>query len=175
MPSSARLALELLVTMLETLRDKIAELDLEVGPRAKEDQAARRLMTTPGIGLVTATALVALAPDASSFKYGRDFVAWLGLTPRQHSTERKQKLGAASKMGERTLRRLLIIGPSVVVRQAQRRGVAEDTWLSRMLTREPPLLVMVALPIRWLAPSGLFWPEARSIKLRLRRHNPSHP
>ncbi len=144
-PSSARLALELLVTMLETLRNKIAELDLEVGRRAKEDQAARQLMTIPGIGPVTATALVALAPDASSFRCGRDFAAWLGLTPRQHSTGGKQKLGATSKMGERTLRRLLIIGASAVVRQARRRGVAEDTWLSRMLVRKPPMLVMVAL------------------------------
>lgn len=144
-PSSARLALELLVTMLETLRNKIAELDLEVGRRAKEDQAARQLMTIPGIGPVTATALVALAPDASSFRCGRDFAAWLGLTPRQHSTGGKQKLGATSKMGERTLRRLLIIGASAVVRQARRRGVAEDTWLSRMLARKPPMLVMVAL------------------------------
>lgn len=144
-PSSARLAFELLVTMLGTLEDKIVELDLEIGRRAREEQAARRLMTIPGIGPVTATALVALAPDASSFRRGRDFAAWLGLTPRQHSTGGKQKLGATSKMGERTLRRLLIIGASAVVRQARRRGVTEDTWLSRMLARKPPMLVMVAL------------------------------
>ena len=71
-----------------------------------EDEAARRLMTIPGIGPITATALLALAPPAEGFARGRDFAAWLGLTPRQHSTGGKERLGAISRMGERTLRRL---------------------------------------------------------------------
>lgn len=79
-------------------------------------------MTVPGIGPISATAIAALAPPAETFAKGRDFAAWLGLTPLQRSTGGKQKLGATSKMGERTLRRLLIIGSSAVVQQASKRG-----------------------------------------------------
>jgi transposase len=69
----------------------------------------------------------------------------LGLTPLQRSTGGKQKLGQISRMGERTLRRLLIIGASAVVQQARRRGAPQGTWLGRMLARKPPMLVAVAL------------------------------
>jgi transposase len=86
-----------------------------------------------------------LAPSAATFKKGRDFAAWLGLTPLQRSTGGKQKLGETSRMGERTLRRLLIIGASATVRWAMRKGATADPWLSRMLSRKPPMLVIVAL------------------------------
>jgi transposase len=76
---------------------------------------------------------------------GRDFAAWLGLTPLQRSTGGKQKLGATSKMGERTLRRLLIIGSSAVVQQASKRGAPKGSWLEQMLTRKSRMLVTVAL------------------------------
>lgn len=88
----------------------MAVLDREIARRAKEDAEARRLMTIPGIGPITATAFAALAPSARTFKRGRDFAARLGLTPLQRSSGGKQKLGETSRMGERTLRRLLIIG-----------------------------------------------------------------
>jgi transposase len=74
-----------------------------------------------------------------------DFAAWLGLTPRQHSTGGKQRLGSISKMGERTIRRLLIIGGSSVVRQACHRGAPAGSWLEQMLARKPRMLVSVAL------------------------------
>src|SRR6516162_8003551 len=76
---------------------------------------------------------------------GRDFAAWLGLTPLQKSTGGKQKLGAVSKRGERTIRRLLIIGASAVVQQASRRGAPKGSWLAQMLARKPKMLVTVAL------------------------------
>jgi transposase len=76
---------------------------------------------------------------------GRDFAAWLGLTPEQRSTGGKQKLGAVSKRGERTIWSLLIIGASAVVRQASRRGAPEGSWLAQMLARKPKMLVTVAL------------------------------
>ncbi len=102
-------------------------------------------MGIPGIGPICATALEALAPPAETFAKGRDFAAWVGLTPRQHSTGGKQKLGAISKMGERTLRRLLIIGSSAVVLQASRRGAPKGSWLEQMMARKPRMLVTVAL------------------------------
>ncbi len=127
------------------LDGQVAELDKEIARRAREDDAARRLMTIPGIGPVTATAIIALAPAVETFSKGRDFSAWLGLTPLQSSTGGKQKLGAISKMGERTIRRLLIIGASAVVKQAVLRGAPAGSWLERMLARKPRMLVSVVL------------------------------
>ena len=72
-------------------------------------------MTIPGIGPITAMALQAFAPPMESFRRGRDFSAWLGLVPRQHTTGGKPRLGRISKMGQRDLRRLLIIGAMAVV------------------------------------------------------------
>jgi transposase len=122
----------MLVETLRHLDKQVADLDLEVSQRATENETARRLMTIPGVGPVTAVALAALAPPAETFKRGRDFAAWIGLTPLQHSTGGKQKLGATSKMGERTLRRLLIIGASAVVRWAARNGAPAGSWIARM-------------------------------------------
>jgi transposase len=137
--------LRMLIEALHALDDRLAVLDREIAQRAKADETARRLMTVPGIGPVIATALVALAPPAETFRCGRDFAAWLGLTPLQRSTGGKQKLGATSKMGERTLRRLLIIGASGVLRWAVRNGAPAGSWITRMLARKPPMLVRVAL------------------------------
>ena len=144
-PDAARDVFRLLLDSLGSLDAKLAELDREIARRAREDAVARRLMTIPGVGPITATAIAALAPAAESFARGRDFAAWLGLTPRQHSTGGKQKLGAISKMGERTLRRLLIIGSSAVVRHASKHGAASGSWLEQMLARKPRMLVTVAL------------------------------
>jgi transposase len=103
-------------------------------------------MTIPGVGPIVSTAITALVPAAQGFRAGRDFAAaWLGLTPLQKSTGGKQKLGAVSKRGERTIRRLLIIGASAVVRHASRRGAPEGSWLAQMLARKPRMLVTVAL------------------------------
>jgi transposase len=145
LPEIARPILQILIDTLHRLDEQIELLDREVAQRAKADETARRLMTIPGVGPVTAVALTALPPPAQSFRRGRDFAAWLGLTPLQHSTGGKQKLGATSKMGERTLRRLLIIGASAVLRWAARHGAPAGSWLARMLACKPPMLVRVAL------------------------------
>ncbi|MER8968467.1 IS110 family transposase [Mesorhizobium sp. M0808] len=144
-PEAARPILCLFVEQLRSLDERVAVLDREIARRAREDAESKRLMTIPGIGSITATALAALAPSAQIFKRGRDFAAWLGLTPLQRSTGGKQKLGETSRMGERTLRRLLIIGASAAVRWAMRKGKSADPWLMRMLDRKPPMLVIVAL------------------------------
>jgi len=145
LPDSARAILKLLIATLGALDVQIKELDVEVRRRSKEDPVARRLMTIPGVGPISATAVAALAPTAEGFRAGRDFAAWLGLTPLQKSTGGKQKLGAVSKQGERTIRRLLIIGASAVVRTACVKGAEEGSWLGRMLSRKPRMLVIVAL------------------------------
>ena len=102
-------------------------------------------MTIPGVGPVIATAFVALAPAASTFRRGRDFAAWLGLAPRQHSSGGKERLGRTTKMGERSLRRVLIIGASSVTKVAARDPNKASAWLAGMLARKPRILITVAL------------------------------
>lgn len=99
-PEIAQPILQLLADQLRALDENIAQLDQELAYRVKEDAQAKRLMTVPGIGPITATALVALAPTPQAFRKGRDFAEWLGLTPLQRSTGGKQKLGETSRMGE---------------------------------------------------------------------------
>jgi transposase len=146
LPDEARATLQVLIETKTRLDDQIVKLDAEIRRRAKENEVARRLMTIPGIGPLIATALVALAPPAETFRKGRDFAAWLGLVPRQHSTGGKQRLGATTKMGERSLRRLLIIGAnSVIIKRHVHPLARPGTWLDGMLLRKPPMLVRVAL------------------------------
>lgn len=145
LPDSARTVLMVLTGTLTALEAQVEKLDGEITRRAKADPMACRLMTIPGIGPIAATAIVALVPAPEGFQAGRDFAAWLGLTPMQKSNGGKQKLGAISKRGERTIRRLLILGASAVVRWAGQRDTSEVTWLARMLARKPKMLVTVAL------------------------------
>lgn len=146
LPTTARASLKVLTATLAQLDDQIEALDAEITRRAKENEVARRLMTIPGIGPLIATAMTTLAPPPETFRKGRDFAAWLGLTPRQHSTGGKQRLGATTKMGERSLRRLLIIGAnSVIIKRHCHASARPGTWLASMLERKPTMLVRVAL------------------------------
>jgi len=92
--------------------------------------------------------MTAFAPPPETFAKGRHFAAWIGLTPRQHSSGGKERLGRTSKMGQRDLRRLLITGAIGLVRWAARRGAAEGSWLARMMNKKPRMLVAVALANR---------------------------
>ncbi len=145
LPESARVVLKLLIDTFTALEAQISQLDGEINRRSKADPTARRLMTIPGVGPIVSTAITALVPAAQNFPSGRAFAAWLGLTPMEKSTGGKRKLGAVSKRGERTIRRLLIIGASAVVQQASRRGASKGSWLAQMLARKPKMLVTVAL------------------------------
>ncbi|MCE6958525.1 IS110 family transposase [Cereibacter sphaeroides] len=146
LPADAIATLTVLVAALSHLEAEIGKLDAQIERRAKQNEVARRLMTVPGIGPLIATALAVLAPPPETFRKARDFAAWLGLTPRQHSTGGKQRIGATTKMGERSLRRLLIIGAnSVIIKRHVHAAARPGTWLGGMLTRKPPMLVRVAL------------------------------
>ena len=138
----------LLLDRIAALDAKIAGLDREIHLHARRDADAARLMTIPGIGPICAMAIQAFAPPLESFRCGRDFAAWLGLVPRQHSTGGKPRLGRISKMGQRDLRRLLVCGAMAQVRWACRRGETDDPWLARMLARKPRMVVAVALANR---------------------------
>ena len=169
LPEAARAMFLVMLEMLDELGRQDRRARPGDRPARREDEVARRLMTIPGIGPITATAIVALAPPAETFAKGRDFAAWLGLTPLQHSTGGKQKLGAISKMGERTLRRLLIIGSSAVVQHASKRGAPEGSWLAQMLARKPRMLVTVALANKMARIVWALLVKRRITELRSRR------
>ena len=143
-PAEARPILVIIADSLRVLQSQIALLDREIAARAKADPVAQRLMTVPGVGPVISTALVALAPAANTFRRGRDFAAWLGLVPRQHSSGGKERLGRTTKMGERSLRRLLILGASSATKVAARDPDKAGAWLAGMRARMPRMLVTVA-------------------------------
>lgn len=130
---------------IDLLSKKIVELEKATVHEAARGAITRRLQTMPGVGPITAMAIETFAPPMTVFKRGRDFAAWLGLVPRQHSTGGKQLLGKTSKMGQRDIRRLLIIGAIAVVRWACRKGPPDGTWLHRMLACKPRMLVAIAL------------------------------
>lgn len=187
MPADSVPTLKVLISALARLEAEIRTLDAEIARRAKENDVALRLMTAPGIGPLIATAIAPLAPPPETFRKGRDFAAWLGLVPRQHSTGGKQRLGATTKMAERSLRRLLIIGAkSVIIKRHVHAAAKPGTWLGGMLTRKPPSHVRVALaniPLThaahvlsgngWRGSSGRLWPGVASTSLRPRRHKPT--
>ena len=133
------------IDQIEKLSEKIAELEKAIAGEAARGAITRRLLTIPGVGPITALAIETFAPPMEVFKRSRDFAAWLGLVPRQHSTGGKQLLGKISKMGQRDIRRLLITGAMVVVRWACQKGAREGTWLHRILARKPRKLVAIAL------------------------------
>lgn len=112
---------------------------------AAETDTARRLQTMPGVGPLTALAVEAFAPDMAQFRCGRDFAAWLGLVPRQHSSGGKERLGRISKAGQTDIRRLLIIGAMSRLNWLGRRSIMAGSWLERMLARKPKMLVAIAL------------------------------
>ena len=148
LPEQVRELAGLLLEQIAGLDEKIRGLEKDVHTSARQDEEAVRLMTIPGVGPITAMALQVFAPPMESFRRGRDFSAWLGLVPRQHTTGGKPRLGKISKMGQRDLRRLLITGAMSVVRNAARRGETTDPWLASMLARKPRMLVAVALANR---------------------------
>jgi transposase len=145
LPESARTMFRMMADLLEELDDRIAELDKEIARRAREDTVARRLMTIPGRGTDHGHGDHRSCAAGGDLRQGSRFCCLLGLAPLQRSTGGKQKLGSISKMGERTLRRLLIIGSSAVVLQASRRRAPKGSWLEQMMARKPRMLVTVAL------------------------------
>tara|TARA_B100000614_G_scaffold251874_1_gene263886 strand:- start:414 stop:1454 length:1041 start_codon:yes stop_codon:yes gene_type:complete len=144
LPKTARFALSTLANQIEALFAQIVKLEREIVAEAKRDEDMRRLATIPGVGPITAASIKALVPDPGGFKSARHFAAWLGLTPRSHSSGGKERLGGISKMGNPELRSLLVLGASSVLRRVRGNDKAPK-WLSALLTRRPYKVVAVAL------------------------------
>ena len=140
-PPLARRVLKHLVEELRAVSEKLARIDEDLGAVARTVEACRRLTAIPGVGVITATAVVASMRDPGEFKSGRHFAAWLGLVPRQNSTGGVDRLGGISKRGDGYLRRLLIHGSRSVMRW---RGKTW-TWLARLRARRPANVAVVAV------------------------------
>jgi transposase len=138
-----------IVTMLSgqtlQLHAQLRKLDLRLAALQRSDDTARRLATIPGIGPVGATALAASVADPGQFRSGRQFAAWLGLTPRQNSSGGKERLGRITKMGDKYLRQLLVVGATSLVRRAKDKPDAVDPRFVALLARKPARVASVAM------------------------------
>jgi transposase len=138
-------ALAPLVVQLRNLDEAIMRLDRAIAKMAQKDETTRRLMSIPGVGPITASAIAASVQDASSFSGPREFAAFLGLTPKQNSSGGKQRLGRISKMGNRYLRKLLVVGAHAVLFHRKPHTDALRTWAKKLIEKKPFNLVAVAL------------------------------
>jgi len=144
-PQSACAALLPLIVQLTNLDAEIDRADIEIKTLARADDRSRRLMTIPGIGSLTASAIAASVQDPNAFASAREFAAFLGLVPRQHSTGGKERLGRISKMGNQYLRKLLVVGSHAVLFHRKGHDDALRLWACKLLETKPFKLVAVAL------------------------------
>jgi len=144
LPAHASSALHSIGSQLRSLTGEIDRLEKQILAWHRVDATSRRLSTIPGIGPITASAIAAAVPDVSLFRSGRQFAAWLGLTPCAHSSGGKERLGGISKQGDGYLRRLLVVGATAVIRMTRKNAKGEG-WLVRLLERKPAKITAVAL------------------------------
>jgi transposase len=142
---SFRLLLEPIKLELEQLNVHIAHMDRLLEQQAQEQEGCERLTDIPGIGPVTATALVAAIGNGAAFRKGRELAAWIGLVPREHSTGGKQNLLGISKRGNGYLRRLFVQGSRAVLQQRTAQSSGLQLWLTQLSARAHQSVVVVAL------------------------------
>ena len=169
LPALAREALGALVEQLRMAQTQILDLEKQLKAWHRTNEASRRLEAIPGVGVITATALVATIGDASQFHSGRQLAAWLGLVPRQYSSGGKARLGRISKRGDGYLRRLLVHGARADLRWSRHRKERRSVWQESLLARRPTNVVLVAMAnktarVVWamLSRGEAFRAEARS-------------
>jgi transposase len=144
MPQAAKETLAHLGRVIAQLDAQLTELDQRLAARHKANPVSQRLAAVPGVGPVTAlTVAVTIAPG--QFESARHFAAWLGLTPREHSTGGRQRLGGISRAGNERLRQLLVVGAMAVIRHARPGRKTASPWLLALLERRPRKLAAVAL------------------------------
>jgi transposase len=144
-PELARACLAALGAQLRRLKEQILEFDRMILAWHRSNETSKRLDEIPGIGPALATALVASVADPKAFRSGRNFSAWIGLVPKQHSSGGKNKLGSISKQGDRYLRSLFTAGALAVIRYAKIHGTKHRPWLTALLARRPTKVAAIAL------------------------------
>ena len=144
-PEVARVCLVALGAQLRRLKEQVLEFDRMIMAWHRSNKMSIRLDQCPGVGPVLATALVATVADPKIFRSGRNFSAWIGLVPKQHSSGGKDRLGSISKQGDRYLRSLFVIGALAVIRYAKVHGTRHRPWLTALLARRPAKVAAIAL------------------------------
>ena len=144
-PEVARACLAALGAQLRRLKEQILEFDRIILAWHRSSETSRRLDAIPGVGPMLATALVASIADPQAFRSGRNFSAWIGLVPKQHSSGGKDRLGSISKQGDRYLRSLFMAGALAVIRYAKINGTKHRPWLKALLARRPTKVAAIAL------------------------------
>jgi transposase len=144
-PDVARACLAALGAQLRMLKAQILEFDRMINAWHRSNETSKRLDAIPGVGPALATALVASVANPRAFRSGRDFSAWIGLVPKQHSSGGKDKLGSISKQGDRYLRSLFTTGALAVIRYAKIHGTGHRPWLTALLARRPTKVAAIAL------------------------------
>nr|WP_276543003.1 IS110 family transposase [Bradyrhizobium elkanii] len=145
LPALARELFVVLGREYARLEGELGEIEAKLMAWHRSDATGRRLAQIPSIGPIIATMLVMKTPDPLAFRSGRHFAAWLGLTPQDHSTGGKTRLGKITRAGDEDLRRLLVIGATAVIQQARRGRGHHSRWLLALIQRKPPKLAAVAL------------------------------
>ena len=145
LPEIARACLAALGAQLRVVKKQILEFDRMINAWHRSSETSKRLDEIPGVGPALATALVASVANPRAFRSGRDFSAWIGLVPKQHSSGGKDKLGSISKQGDRYLRSLFTAGALAVIRYAKIHGTKHRPWLTALLARRPTKVAAIAL------------------------------
>ena len=131
------------------MQAKIAAVEAKLLAWHRADERSRRLAQIPGVGPIGATLLTMKTPAPEAFRSGRQFAAWIGLTPKDHSTAGKVRLGGITRAGDEALRSVLVVGATALIRRVRegrcRDGTAFVAWILDLLQRKPPKLVAVAL------------------------------
>ena len=144
-PEVARMCLAALGAQLHRIKEQILAFDRMITAWHRSNEVSRRLDEIPGVGPMLATALVASVADPKVFRSGRNFSAWIGLVPKQHSSGGKDRLGSISKQGDRYLRSLFMAGALAVIRYAKIHGTKHRPWLTALLVRRPVKVAAIAL------------------------------
>ena len=147
-PEAACMAATALADQLDKLNLAIKDLERRIDVEAKADPRSKMLQTAPGVGPLNSHAVLATMPDPAMFTCGRDFAAWIGLTPHEHSSGNKRRIGRITKQGDQTLRRLLVLGATSWVRQVKANPAKGTPWLRRMIATKPLKVVAVAQAAR---------------------------
>jgi transposase len=145
LPEAAKDAVKLMALHLEGLDRSIDVAETTIAAANAASETSQLLDQIPGVGPLIASAIAASVPDPRVFESGRDFAAWLGLTPRRNSTGGKKKLGAITKQGNRHLRKMLVVGCASALRVAGKRKGTLAGWIAAIRARKPERLVAVAL------------------------------
>jgi len=144
-PLLAKELFEMLGEAFGATAARLAAIEKKLVAQYRQDERARRLSAIAGVGPLCATLLSLKAGDARAFGSGRDFAAWLGLTPKNHSTAGKTRLGVITRAGDEMLRQVLVVGATAHIQQVRRGRAAASPWLAGLLARKPPKLAAVAL------------------------------